>query len=210
LLPTFITKTTNVCSQNWRPSAIDFWPSFEQDSSAAATPMMMVLLLGFWLVHASAIVTTAAAAAIPVGEVTATTVKSRTSPRVALLRDGPYMTTATTRTLAHQLQHQCVATADFPKCHAPSQPVDRQRLRREVRSLPSAEWDKVVRAMWTMKNISSIEAGKAQYGPGFRPYDYFVAKHAVATTDARGDQAHYGAHSSLGTRRSCSSLKMRY
>jgi hypothetical protein len=156
--------------------------------------MRMVLLLGFWLVHASAIVSTAAASAIPVGEVTAATTKSQTNRRMDLLRDGPYMTTTTTRKLVHQLQHQCVATTDFPKCHAPIQPAERQRLRREVRSLPSTEWDKVVRAMWTMKNISSMAAGKAQYGPGFRPYDYFVAKHAVATTDARGDQAHYGAH----------------
>lgn len=36
--------------------------------------------------------------------------------------------------------------------------------------------------------------GQAKYGSAFKTYDYFVARHAIAQTDPRGDQAHYGPH----------------
>eukprot|EP00755_Sulcionema_specki_P014046 Sspe_Gene.55643::Locus_30595_Transcript_1_1_Confidence_1.000_Length_766::g.55643::m.55643 len=65
-----------------------------------------------------------------------------------------------------------------------------QRVRREVRSLDTAEWQKVVHAIWTLKN-TSLSEGVAKYGKAFKSYDYFVLKHAVATKDVRGDQAHF-------------------
>jgi hypothetical protein len=34
--------------------------------------------------------------------------------------------------------------------------------------------------------------GKATYGEAFRPYDYFVVKHATAGADSRGEQGHFG------------------
>ena len=42
-----------------------------------------------------------------------------------------------------------------------------------------------------MKTTSAAD-GAALYGASFRNYDALVVKHAVATTDARGDQAHFG------------------
>ncbi|KAL3931474.1 MAG: hypothetical protein SGBAC_011291, partial [Bacillariaceae sp.] len=97
----------------------------------------------------------------------------------------PTGTTATTL-------NQCTATDDYPKCAAASRDSSAQRVRREVRSLSTEEWDKVVAAMWIMKT-ESMATGQAAYGSSFKSYDYFVAKHAVATTDSRGDQAHFGA-----------------
>ena len=58
--------------------------------------------------------------------------------------------------------------------------------------MSAAEWDKVVEAMWTMKNLTQRE-GQLRYGPAFRSFDYLVAKHALAQTDVRGDQAHFGS-----------------
>eukprot|EP00416_Gambierdiscus_australes_P017874 CAMPEP_0171064830 /NCGR_PEP_ID=MMETSP0766_2-20121228/6512_1 /TAXON_ID=439317 /ORGANISM="Gambierdiscus australes, Strain CAWD 149" /LENGTH=806 /DNA_ID=CAMNT_0011520897 /DNA_START=45 /DNA_END=2465 /DNA_ORIENTATION=- len=89
------------------------------------------------------------------------------------------------------LWSECTATSDFPECSAPKS--TQRRVRKEVRALTAAEWDKVVAAMWAMKQ-ESMASGKTKYGEAFRTYDYFVVKHAVATTDTRGDQAHFGAH----------------
>lgn len=83
----------------------------------------------------------------------------------------------------------CTATADFPACVAPV--ATSQRVRKEVRSLSAQEWADVVAAMHIMKNVSMAD-GQAAYGSSFKTYDYFVTKHAVATTDTRGDQAHFG------------------
>eukprot|EP01060_Flectonema_neradi_P022386 TRINITY_DN3063_c0_g1_i4.p1 TRINITY_DN3063_c0_g1~~TRINITY_DN3063_c0_g1_i4.p1 ORF type:complete len:623 (+),score=174.20 TRINITY_DN3063_c0_g1_i4:45-1913(+) len=65
-----------------------------------------------------------------------------------------------------------------------------QRVRKELRTLSAEEWSKVTNAIWTMKN-TELAAGITAYGSAFKPYDYFVAKHAAATTDSRGDQAHF-------------------
>mmetsp|Transcript_11889 Transcript_11889/g.27721 ORF Transcript_11889/g.27721 Transcript_11889/m.27721 type:complete len:476 (-) Transcript_11889:410-1837(-) len=85
----------------------------------------------------------------------------------------------------------CPITANYPECSAPV--ASSQRVRREIRSLSAADWDAVVAAMWTMKN-ETMSSGISKYGSAFRSYDYFVVKHAVAQTDTRGDQAHFGAH----------------
>ncbi|CAB9523412.1 tyrosinase [Seminavis robusta] len=102
--------------------------------------------------------------------------------------------TAETTTSTPITLSQCTPTEDFPQCTAPTKDPSSQRVRREIRSLSTQEWDKVVAAMWIMKTEPSMEAGKINYGDNFRTYDYFVVKHAVATTDSRGDEAHKGAH----------------
>ena len=84
-------------------------------------------------------------------------------------------------------------SGDFQICTAPTIPLEEKRIRREIRSLSMEEWDKVVNAMWVMKTTSMTD-GKASYGEAFKTYDSFVLKHALATTDTRGDQAHFGAH----------------
>lgn len=87
----------------------------------------------------------------------------------------------------------CEESQDYPVCEAPTISLEDKRIRREIRSLSSKDWEAVVNAMWIMKTTSLTE-GQNLYGPSFKPYDHFVVKHAVATTDARGDQAHFGAH----------------
>lgn len=64
------------------------------------------------------------------------------------------------------------------------------RVRREIRTLPSAEFDALVGAMWTMKTLDDA-AGKARFGPHFRTYDSFVAQHVAASLGARCDEAHF-------------------
>eukprot|EP00286_Rhodomonas_abbreviata_P027349 CAMPEP_0181311386 /NCGR_PEP_ID=MMETSP1101-20121128/13106_1 /TAXON_ID=46948 /ORGANISM="Rhodomonas abbreviata, Strain Caron Lab Isolate" /LENGTH=474 /DNA_ID=CAMNT_0023418107 /DNA_START=127 /DNA_END=1551 /DNA_ORIENTATION=- len=93
--------------------------------------------------------------------------------------------------LCPSFAQDCVVTADYPACTAPA--VTPQRLRKEVRSLSSDEWSKVVDAMWMMKTETMI-SGQDKYGSAFKTWDYFVVKHAVAFSDSRGDQAHLGAH----------------
>mmetsp|Transcript_57992 Transcript_57992/g.135608 ORF Transcript_57992/g.135608 Transcript_57992/m.135608 type:complete len:449 (-) Transcript_57992:298-1644(-) len=85
----------------------------------------------------------------------------------------------------------CAVTSDYPECSAPT--ASTQRVRREIRSISLDEWQSIVTAMWAMKN-ETMASGVSRYGAAFRSYDYFVVKHAVAQTDTRGDQAHFGAH----------------
>eukprot|EP00930_Biecheleria_cincta_P066300 TRINITY_DN5238_c1_g2_i1.p1 TRINITY_DN5238_c1_g2~~TRINITY_DN5238_c1_g2_i1.p1 ORF type:complete len:693 (+),score=94.90 TRINITY_DN5238_c1_g2_i1:43-2121(+) len=67
-----------------------------------------------------------------------------------------------------------------------------QRVRREITQLTEAEWQRVVDAIWIMKNTSRA-SGESQFGSNFKPYNYFVMKHAVAVMDSRGDQGHFSA-----------------
>lgn len=85
--------------------------------------------------------------------------------------------------------YSCALDNSCPACNADARSV--QRVRQELRTLSSTEWTRVVDAMWIMKNTSNAY-GAARYGPAFRSYDTFVLKHAVASTHARGDQAHFG------------------
>jgi len=82
------------------------------------------------------------------------------------------------------------ASENCPICTAPY--ATSQRVRKEVRNLTSDEWQKVVNAYWTMKNTPQ-DVGEALYGKYYRQYDYFPSKHAVTTTDLRGDQGHFSA-----------------
>ena len=79
-----------------------------------------------------------------------------------------------------------------PVCNAPKREPGTQRIRKEVRTLSSSEWENVVTAFWIMKNTSQSE-GAALYGSAFKNYDYFTSQHAVTTTDLRGDQGHFSA-----------------
>jgi len=65
------------------------------------------------------------------------------------------------------------------------------RTRKEIRDLCDEAWNQVVSAIWIMKN-TSLTDGQGLYGSAFKPYDYFVVKHAVASDDTRGDQGHFG------------------
>eukprot|EP00811_Abedinium_folium_P035303 NODE_8107_length_1522_cov_11.559140.p1 GENE.NODE_8107_length_1522_cov_11.559140~~NODE_8107_length_1522_cov_11.559140.p1 ORF type:complete len:487 (+),score=82.04 NODE_8107_length_1522_cov_11.559140:99-1463(+) len=65
-----------------------------------------------------------------------------------------------------------------------------QRIRREIRQLPKAEFDALVSAMWTMKRLDEDE-GRRRYGPRFRSYDSLVAQHMNASLSATCDNAHY-------------------
>eukprot|EP01094_Clydonella_sp_ATCC50884_P011313 TRINITY_DN21109_c0_g1_i1.p1 TRINITY_DN21109_c0_g1~~TRINITY_DN21109_c0_g1_i1.p1 ORF type:complete len:445 (+),score=149.24 TRINITY_DN21109_c0_g1_i1:61-1335(+) len=67
-----------------------------------------------------------------------------------------------------------------------------RRVRREVRSLSPEQLARVVRAMHVMKETPQAE-GESFFGQHFKSWDYFVVKHAVTTTDARGDQGHFSA-----------------
>ena len=42
--------------------------------------------------------------------------------------------------------------------------------------MSDAEWGKVVRAMWLMKNLTDAE-GRARYGPAYRGIDYHSVRH---------------------------------
>ena len=81
----------------------------------------------------------------------------------------------------------CTNTAQA-KCV--STPATSQRVRRDIHDLTATEWQNVVDALWIMKS-TDMAAGVSKYGNHFKTSDYFVAKHAVAALDSRGDQGHY-------------------
>lgn len=81
-----------------------------------------------------------------------------------------------------------LSDANVAACSASA--ASSQRIRQELRDLPSGQWDKVVQALWVMKN-TDMTAGQAKYGSNFKTYDYFVVKHAVTVGDSRGDQTHF-------------------
>jgi tyrosinase len=95
---------------------------------------------------------------------------------VALLPTGSLATCALTDT-------------NVAACNAGSPPAS-QRVRRELRTLSVAEFQKYADAIWTMKN-TDMATGQGQYGSQFKTYDYFVVKHAVTAMDSRGDQGHF-------------------
>jgi hypothetical protein len=61
----------------------------------------------------------------------------------------------------------------------------KMRIRKEIRSLSSDEWNRVVRALWIMKS-TSMEVGKRQYGKAFFTWDYFTYIHAFAAFNIHG------------------------
>lgn len=76
-----------------------------------------------------------------------------------------------------------------PRCRA--QPSSTQRIRRELKDLSSEEWGRIVDAMWVIRE-TPLAQGRAEYGPAYRDWDYFILKHAIAASDNRGDVAHLG------------------
>lgn len=63
------------------------------------------------------------------------------------------------------------------------------RVRREWRSLSSQMRERVVTAMWTMKNLTTEESRK-MYGRNFINADDLLVQHACAVLDPRCDQGH--------------------
>jgi hypothetical protein len=84
----------------------------------------------------------------------------------------------------------CVVGSSCPTCSATT--ATTQRLRKEIRTLSSAEFSRFSAALNTMKD-TSMDDGKALFGSSFRSYDYFVAKHLAASLDTRGDQGHFNS-----------------
>ena len=58
-------------------------------------------------------------------------------------------------------------------------PTEAKRVRRKLTSLSDAEWQRVVDALWVMKNLTTSE-GQARYGPGFREFDFFAYLHILS------------------------------
>jgi len=83
--------------------------------------------------------------------------------------------------LEELIKATCIPLVDCPVCLAPPRLI--QRVRKNILSLSTTEWSKVVEAVWKMK---LRKTGKS--------YDYFVTKHSAAKYDSRYDQGHFGAH----------------
>jgi hypothetical protein len=52
-------------------------------------------------------------------------------------------------------------SVECPVCEAPERTTGTQRVRKEMRSLSTAEWHKVVNAMWAMKNTTQADGARA-------------------------------------------------
>jgi len=95
----------------------------------------------------------------------------------------------------------CVASgtqcgeADAPACPScPASHIRRcgnQRVRRNFLSLSYAERKSLFAAMDAIKTTSWTD-GLQRFGPKFKPYDYFVQRHAQAQTSPLSDRAHGG------------------
>ena len=59
-----------------------------------------------------------------------------------------------------------------------------------MRDLSSKEWNRIVDAMWIMKENSDSK-GKKKYGEDFRNYDELVKKHILVSLSPQGDMAHF-------------------
>ena len=66
----------------------------------------------------------------------------------------------------------------------------KKRIRKEMRDLSSKEWNRIVDAMWIMKENSDSK-GKKKYGEDFRNYDELVKKHILVSLSPQGDMAHF-------------------
>ena len=65
-----------------------------------------------------------------------------------------------------------------------------KRVRKEIRDLSDNEWDRIVEALWIMKETSESK-GKKLYGDDYRNYDGLVKKHMRASLNPKGDMAHF-------------------
>jgi hypothetical protein len=77
----------------------------------------------------------------------------------------------------------CTAGSNCPACTAAKS--GSQRVRKDVRTLTTAEFDSFANAVNVMKS-TSFSNGQLKYGSAFKTYDYFVAKHLAASYDNRG------------------------
>ena len=66
----------------------------------------------------------------------------------------------------------------------------RRRLRTEIRDLTSDEWERVVHALWIMKQTPT-KLGRQKYGSLYSSYDRLILKHVRAALYSKGDQAHF-------------------
>jgi len=82
----------------------------------------------------------------------------------------------------------CTVGSTCPTCSAPK--ATTQRIRRDIRSLSTTEFDTFATAVNIMKTTTQ-SSGQSKYGTNFKTYDYFVAKHLAASFDNRGDQGHF-------------------
>jgi len=64
------------------------------------------------------------------------------------------------------------------------------RLRKEIRDLDQDEWQRVVRAIWIMKETPTY-VGRQKYGKLYCSYDRLILKHVRAALYYKGDQAHF-------------------
>ena len=78
----------------------------------------------------------------------------------------------------------CTVGSTCPTCSATT--ATTQRIRKDVRSLTTAEFNAFAAALNVMKKTSQTD-GVAKYGSMFKNYDYFVAKHLSACQDTRGN-----------------------
>lgn len=63
-------------------------------------------------------------------------------------------------------------------------------MRKELRDLTSDSWNRVVKAIWVMKTVSTQD-GIRKYGRHYVSYDRLTLQHINAASDRRGDQAHF-------------------
>mmetsp|Transcript_95622 Transcript_95622/g.276261 ORF Transcript_95622/g.276261 Transcript_95622/m.276261 type:complete len:570 (-) Transcript_95622:120-1829(-) len=104
--------------------------------------------------------------------------------RCALADDGDAASMLAWNQRAH---HVATAKGRRPVYH------NKPRVRREWRTLSQEVKDKVVRAFWTLKNLST-EEGQRIYGKHFHNHDDMLFLHICSTKDPRCDQGHFGPH----------------
>ena len=83
------------------------------------------------------------------------------------------------------------------QCAAPrTERVAKRRVRKAIGQMSDAEWGKVVRAMWLMRNLTEAE-GQARYGPTYRGIDYHVVRHVCSSDSAGGSDVTGGGAQTL-------------
>ena len=67
--------------------------------------------------------------------------------------------------------------------------LSQKRIRKEVRALSDDQWQRIVDALWIMKNVDQ-DTGREIYGTEYRSYDSMVCQHALCALSTWGDQGH--------------------
>ena len=71
------------------------------------------------------------------------------------------------------------------QCSASTARVSKKRVRKAVGTMPEDEWQRVVKALWTMRTLSEAE-GQRLYGSGFRSMAYFNLRHYAGALPVSG------------------------